>query len=627
MNRRKVWRSIGVIGIVALIAIGVTVFLRPSAKVDPTQSHAGRTAAAANDPPYAAPAILPAPSNDFAGSDACAKCHEDIVREFRSSSMGHSLARVEQASPLETYGEQSRFTVPITAGMKFRLSYSVEKPDEGVVHHESAIGVNGKTLYDWNVPVQYAVGSGKRGRSYLVNHDGFLFMSPLTWYSEGQRWDLSPGYQLHNLHFGRRIIDGCVNCHAGRVDPAGDFPDHYHAEPFIEASISCERCHGPSKSHVTYWKEGRHKSEANPILKLGELTSTQQNHICFQCHLIGEQKITRFGRTEFDFRPGNHIEDVWTVVVKGTGISDDGTTEAVSQVEQMLFSNCFKKSDRQLKCLSCHGAHSGPSEQDREGFYRARCVNCHGQNAVACAQPLEKRLSATSADSCIHCHMPKIAANNVPHTSQTDHRVLRSPDAAAPARKKRADLVIFKDGASTLPQSEIDRAQSIAMMKIADGSGNGIAAVDAIPQLERWLKVVPNDIDAIESLGLAYFLLQDHTKAASYWERGLKLAPKHENLLRRMFLLCHETQQIESGIQYGRRLVAVNPWDYEYLGRFAHMLGQANQLDEASEYGERAVEINPAAFHIHDWLAKLYSVRGDEVRSRKHRLQYEALTK
>jgi hypothetical protein len=618
---------IALTGAAAIGAIGFAVSVRLSSRVGQEGASAGSKQAATPEPPFAPPAALPAPSQDYAGSAACAKCHEDIVREFRSSPMGQSLAKVDEASPLETYGDEGRFTVPITSGMKFQFAYAAEKVDEAVIHRESAIGKDGKALYDWRVSVHYAVGSGKRGRSFMTNRDGFLFMSPMTWYTQGHRWDLSPGYQLQNLHFERRIIDGCVNCHAGRVDPAGDFPDHYHGQPFIEESISCERCHGPAQSHVTDQQRGRPDPESSSILPLGELTATQQNHICFQCHLIGEQRIPRFGRTEFDFRPGNRMEDVWTVIVKGTGISEEGTTEAVSQVEQMLSSSCFKKSDRQLKCLSCHGAHSNPSEGDSDAFYRTRCLNCHGQNTVSCAQPLERRLEASSVDSCIHCHMPKLAANDVPHTSQTDHRVLRRPETGARARKKHAELMIFEDGAPLVSQSENERAQAIAMVRIADGSGIRVAVADAIPQLERWLTVVPNDIEAIESLGLAYFLLQDYSKAVSFWERGLKLAPKHENLLRRMFLLCHETQQIEAGIQYGRRLVAVNPWDFEYLGRLAHLLAQANQLEEASEFGERAVEMNPSAYQIHDWLAKLYAIRGDDARSRKHRLQFEALTK
>src|SRR5262249_41922988 len=157
-------------------------------------------------------------------------------------------------------------------------------------------------------------------------------------------------------------------------------------------------------------------------------------------------------------------------------------------------------------------------------------------------------------------------------------------------------------------QSEIDRAQSIAIVNVAERSRSGIAAADAIPPLERWLKIVPDDVAAIDALGQAYYLLQDFTNAARLWERGLQLAPQHEDLLRRMFLLCHETQQIDRGIEYGQRLVSLNPWDYEYLGRFAHMLGQANRLEEASQFGERALQVDPLAYHIHDWLAKLYAV-------------------
>ncbi len=43
--------------------------------------------------------------------------------------------------------------------------------------------------------VAYAVGSGARSITYLVERDGRLFESPITWYTQKQQWDLSPGYE------------------------------------------------------------------------------------------------------------------------------------------------------------------------------------------------------------------------------------------------------------------------------------------------------------------------------------------------------------------------------------------------------------------------------------------------
>ena len=43
--------------------------------------------------------------------------------------------------------------------------------------------------------VQFAVGSGRQGVAYLIERDGFLFQSPITWYPRQRQWDLSPGYE------------------------------------------------------------------------------------------------------------------------------------------------------------------------------------------------------------------------------------------------------------------------------------------------------------------------------------------------------------------------------------------------------------------------------------------------
>ena len=60
-----------------------------------------------------------------------------------------------------------------------------------------------QALTDLAAEVQFAVGSGQRGRAYLIDHDGYLFASPLTWYPTKNSWDLSPGYEKRNARFTR----------------------------------------------------------------------------------------------------------------------------------------------------------------------------------------------------------------------------------------------------------------------------------------------------------------------------------------------------------------------------------------------------------------------------------------
>ena len=40
----------------------------------------------------------------------------------------------------------------------------------------------------------YYIGQGRRGRTYLFSVDGFVFESPVNWYTDRHMWDMAPGY-------------------------------------------------------------------------------------------------------------------------------------------------------------------------------------------------------------------------------------------------------------------------------------------------------------------------------------------------------------------------------------------------------------------------------------------------
>ena len=60
-------------------------------------------------------------------------------------------------------------------------------------------------LPSW-VPIN-SIGSGHHSRSYIVEDDGFLVESPVTWYSSIEKWAMSPGYD-RRFHMGfERMVD------------------------------------------------------------------------------------------------------------------------------------------------------------------------------------------------------------------------------------------------------------------------------------------------------------------------------------------------------------------------------------------------------------------------------------
>jgi len=60
----------------------------------------------------------------------------------------------------------------------------------------------------------YYIGSGRRGLSYLFARDGFLFESPVNWYSRERRWDMAPAYQdAEEIPLNLPAFTSCLRCH------------------------------------------------------------------------------------------------------------------------------------------------------------------------------------------------------------------------------------------------------------------------------------------------------------------------------------------------------------------------------------------------------------------------------
>jgi hypothetical protein len=99
----------------------------------------------------------------------------------------------------------------------------------------------------------YYIGSGRRGLSYLFAQDGFLFESPVNWYSNERRWDMAPAYQnAREIPLNLPAYTSCLRCHVSSMrEPAKGTDNLYPAPAFLDAGVTCERCHGPGAAHVT----------------------------------------------------------------------------------------------------------------------------------------------------------------------------------------------------------------------------------------------------------------------------------------------------------------------------------------------------------------------------------------
>ncbi len=222
---------------------------------------------------------------------------------------------------------------------------------------------------------RYFLGSGKRGRTYLFERQGYWFESPINWYTRKKIWDMAPNLQsVQEMPLTLPVDPGCLHCHASNV--ARSLPEArnlYLGAPFAQGGISCEACHGDSSAHVA-------SSGKVHMLEIDGLEPVRRDSICLNCHLEGREEIIRKGKRLEDFVPGDNLFDFAAYFVYKSEMGSGG--RATSQWEALLRSECKRKSGDRLTCTTCHDPHGSPSAETKVAYYRQKCLQCHNAARV-----------------------------------------------------------------------------------------------------------------------------------------------------------------------------------------------------------------------------------------------------
>jgi Flp pilus assembly protein TadD len=513
-----------------------------------------------------------------------------MAETFRAHPMGRSMLPIAELAGQQVYDRAHND--PFDAlGCRF----AVERLGERVWQRRMRLDSEGRGVFQQDVEVHYAIGSGTRGYSYITDRDGYLFWAPVSWYSQKQLWDLSPGFDVPGVTE-RPITRECLFCHANRAHPMAGYQNRYSRPIFSGHVIGCERCHGPGERHV---QSVDPLDIVNPVARrLPE--PALRDAICAQCHLEGVARVLRRGRELYDFRPGLPLEGFWSVFFHAE--EEAGDRAAVSHFEQMHQSRCFRASSgqRPLTCLSCHNPHEAVSDAQRVSYYRQRCLECHEKRG--CRLPIEERLSRNRADSCIACHMPRSGAADVAHTATTDHRIPRHAAKSSPARKhpqpgSSFGLARFPFGKVDPKDRELKRDLALALMHaVANGKIDpSRAGAQALVLLDGVLAAFPDDAEAWEAQGAAFLTQNDLRRGLEALHEALARAPNNERILVAAATVEHSLQQTDIALEHWRQAVRLNPWMPDYRRHLALLLSKKQSWDEVRDQTRQWLRLAPAS--------------------------------
>jgi len=313
----------------------------------------------------------------YVGSQACAKCHEQIYEHWKKTPMAN-VVRDPREHPdaiipslaSNPFGKFTESQVALVYGSIWKQRYFTKIGDD--YFPEAA---------QWDITHHV-------WRKYFV--------------APGTDW-WAPFYPPDNMK--RPTGPTCDGCHSVNYD--------IHAKQVTEWNVGCERCHGPGSEHTA------HPSRGN-VLNPARLDYVSANDTCIQCHSQGRPLSNPIEGKYYDwpvgYSVGRNLHDFWKLEDRTLGQTSfthfpDGTAH-----KNRMQGNDFVQSvmyRRGITCFSCHDVHGTPNYAQLRKPASEICLDCHGPMSLngprtATLEEHTHHKRGSAGAECVACHMPQI---------------------------------------------------------------------------------------------------------------------------------------------------------------------------------------------------------------------------
>lgn len=518
---------------------------------------------------------LPAATSARKADVVCARCHQSVYDSYMNTVMANASGPALEFATPATFRHQPsavEYRVSVENG---KVWLEFDRPGEFEIG-----GLHGRRF------LQYYIGSGNRGRTYLYDTDNYWYEMPINWYTSYGGYDMRPGFQNSiSAPFDLPVASRCLHCHTS--DAQLEIPgtrNRYSSLPFLHTGITCESCHGDSSGHIA---SGGKKGILNPA----KLDPLRRDSICQQCHLEGEILIDRAGKKLAQYRPGELLTDYAAYFVH-SGAPKAGFGP-VTQVEALPLSKCKQASADKLTCITCHDPHRKLAPSEKVAYYRVKCLQCHSEPEFATNHHSEN-------PDCASCHMPRNKSVDIPHQQTTDHRIPRIPQPATTPGLLGRELV------SVLTSQPDDRDLGLAYAKLAE-SGDEFATTRGLQLLQAAQTKSPNDAALLA--GLAYLLKKQgkDAEAIRIFKKSLASDPQNSWAAANLGVLYKKIGETDRALALWEEVFSRTPF---YAGLNLSALDcSLGRRSQALAVLKRMLEFDPDSIEIRRRLSEVESCR------------------
>ncbi len=564
----------------------------------------------------------------FTGSKSCeaAGCHEELSREYFRTPHGNALGPAN--APSELAKVPGRVTV---YNEKLNRYFEVVRIGSDLYQTQYELDAQGNKVFSSSHKLAFRIGGHTTGNIYIIRWGQNFFQAPLAYYVRTQQWDMAPGYDLPPRPFNRPIAL-CPYCHNGQPEVVPNRPGMYSEPPFrfMEYGISCEVCHGPGELHLQ-------ELIRNPKRKPGKVDTTivdpaklpprLSDDVCMKCHEGWNARVLQVGKNEVDFRPGTPLYETVALFKIPVGIERREELDRLESLPPvkgtvstpmwfkhslMAMSRCYHDSKGRLRCITCHVIHDPPTEENKVAYYREKCFICH-QNR-SCKVPLEERMRHEPANDCVGCHMPQRGVAGIPHSSDSNHRIVRRagepyPDYAFEVSDPDIPGLVCTNRRGEDAHKPIPLLTKLLAYGDAMQSKKPEMTRHYLEILEELRQAAPEEPVVLAALGRKALADQDNEKAVEYLTRALEKGADYDSTYLDLAEALTRLGRLEESARVLERGVTTWPFSAEIQQALVLRYMKLEQFPQARQALQRYVALFPE-----DAVAREALVRANDAK-------------